>query len=413
MPDRPAPEGPAGARRAPARLPLKPRHIVREGGAEQFDVPAYASRQRIDAFLSKYAPDRSRSEWQRLIDAGAVTLDGRIARPSDRIETGQRIRVEPVASHVTLRPTKIPLAIVYEDPQMIVVNKPPGLVVHPAPGHEEGTLVHALLARYPELRDPTGEQRPGIVHRLDKDTSGLIVIGRTTAAMAHLQAQFRERTAGKRYLLLLLGNLSDEEAAIEAPIGRDRRDRKRMSAQVGGRESRTQFRVLERYGRYTLVDADLQSGRTHQLRVHFQFINHPVAGDRTYGPGTRPPGLRRQFVHAAYLAIRSPHDGVEREFYAPLPPDLLAPIERLRALAGLPSPGGDPLLSSGEISSAAIIAPMPPTPVAASDDTATDGGDGPRRAGGRGPAGAQGSPGYRGGARAGRPNALGGQPAAS
>jgi len=343
----------------PERLPLKPRHFVQPGGSEQLDVPPFAARQRLDAFLAKYSPARSRSEWQRLIDAGSVTVDNRIATSSDRIEAGQRVRVELVASHIALKPARIPLTIVYEDPSMVVVNKPPGMVVHPSPGHEENTLVHALLGRFPELQDPTGEQRPGIVHRLDKDTSGLIVIGRTTAAMAALQTQFRERTAGKRYLLLLIGSLSEEEAAIEAPIGRDRRDRKKMSAQSDGRESRTQFRVLERYGRFTLVDADLQSGRTHQLRVHFQFIGHPVACDRTYGPGTRPPGLKRQFVHAAYLAIRSPHDGVERKFYAPLPPDLLAPIERLRVVSDMPSPAGDPLLASGEFGPDVIVAPTP------------------------------------------------------
>jgi 23S rRNA pseudouridine1911/1915/1917 synthase len=217
---------------------------------------------------------------------------------------------------------------------MIVVNKPPGLVVHPGPGHEDGTLVNALLGLYPDLADPSGEQRPGIVHRLDKDTSGLIVIGRTTPAMAALQAQFKERTARKKYLLLVQGDLSEDEAAIEVPIGRDQRDRKRMAARSGGRESRTQFAVLERYGDFTLVEADLQSGRTHQLRVHFQYINHPVAGDRTYGNVRGPVGLRRQFVHASSMLIRSPHDDRELQFYAPLPADLRSPLERHRAVRG-------------------------------------------------------------------------------
>jgi hypothetical protein len=207
-------------------------------------------------------------------------------------------------------------------------------VVHPAPGHEDGTLVNALLALYPDLDDPSGEHRPGIVHRLDKDTSGLIVIGRTTAAMAALQHQFKERLARKTYLLLVQGDLADEEAAIEVPIGRDQRDRKKMAARSGGRESRTQFQVLERYGDYTLVEADLQSGRTHQLRVHFQFIGHPVAGDRTYGNVRGPAGLRRQFVHASSMRIRSPHDDRELQFYAPLPADLRSPLERHRIVRG-------------------------------------------------------------------------------
>jgi 23S rRNA pseudouridine1911/1915/1917 synthase len=315
-------------------------HIARPNGAEQIVVPGYGSRMRLDAFLARYGEGRSRTEWQRLIEDGAVTLDNRRVRPSDRLAEGQRIQVAPSnvpAMPVTSRPrpaAEITLQILYQDPAMIVVNKPPGLVVHPAPGHEDGTLVNALLAIFPELSDPTGEQRPGIVHRLDKDTSGLIVIGRTTAAMAALQQQFKERSAEKKYLLLVQGDLADAEAAIEVPIGRDQKDRKRMAARSGGRESRTQFVVLERYGDFTLVEADLQSGRTHQLRVHFQFIGHPVAGDRTYGNGRGPTGLRRQFVHASSMRIRSPHDDAERQFYAPLPGDLRSPLERHRIVRG-------------------------------------------------------------------------------
>jgi len=296
-------------------------------------VPPYANHQRLDAFLTRTVGGRSRSEWQRLIGLGAVTVEGRRRRAGDRVESGQRVEVGAVPPHVTPRPAaEIPLTVLYEDPSMIVVDKPPGLVVHPAPGHSEGTLVNALLGRFPELQDPTGEQRPGIVHRLDKDTSGLIVIGRTAPAMAALQEQFRLRTATKRYLLLVLGDLGDEVAAIEVPIGRDRRDRKRMAARAPGRDSRTEFAVLERFGHYTLVEATLRSGRTHQLRVHFQFIGHPVAGDRTYGSGKGPPGLRRQFVHAAYLKLRSPEGVEELEFHTSLPPDLAEPLEALRAL---------------------------------------------------------------------------------
>jgi 23S rRNA pseudouridine1911/1915/1917 synthase len=324
----------------PERLPLKPRSIVRANGAEQIDVPGFAARQRLDAFLAHYGGGRSRSEWVRLIQSGAVTLDNRRVRPSDRVAEGQRVQVVPaVAQAGRARPApapEIPLTIVYQDPAMIVLNKPPGLVVHPAPGHEDGTLVNALLAAFPDLADPSGERRPGIVHRLDKDTSGLIVIGLTTAAMAALQLQFKERSAEKKYLLLVQGDIPEEEAAIEIPIGRDQRDRKRMAASSKGRESRTQFVVLERYGDFSLVEADLQSGRTHQLRVHFQYINHPVAGDKTYGNVRGPLGLRRQFVHAASMRIRSPHDNVERTFYSALPGDLRSPLERLRTIRGFP-----------------------------------------------------------------------------
>ena len=322
----------------PERLPLKPRAFARPNGTEQIVVPAYAAHQRLDAFLAQYGEGRSRTEWSRLIQEGAVTLDGRRVRPSDRIAEGQRVQFSPTSVRpATAQPRPAPeisLTIVYQDPSMIVLNKPPGLVVHPAPGHEDGTLVNALLAVFPDLSDPSGEHRPGIVHRLDKDTSGLIVVGRTTAAMAALQQQFKERSAEKKYLLLVQGDIAEEEAAIEVPIGRDQRDRKRMAARSGGRESRTQFVVLERYGDYSLVEADLQSGRTHQLRVHFQFIGHPIAGDRTYGNVRGPMGLRRQFVHAGSMRIRSPHDDVERQFFAPMPGDLRAPLERLRTLRG-------------------------------------------------------------------------------
>ena len=325
----------------PERLPARPRHLTATNGAELIEVPGYGNRMRLDAFLARYAQGRSRTEWQKLIEDGAVTVDGRRFRAGDRIAEGQRVQVTPpnVPQLQTgpRRPrpaAEITLSILYQDPAMIVVNKPPGLVVHPAPGHEDGTLVNALLAIFPELSDPSGEQRPGIVHRLDKDTSGLIVIGRTTAAMAALQQQFKERSAEKRYLLLVQGDLADAEAAIEVPIGRDQRDRKRMAARSGGRESRTRFTVLERYGDFTLVDAELQSGRTHQLRVHFQYIGHPVAGDRTYGNGRGPAGLRRQFVHASSMRIVSPHDGAERQFYAALPGDLRSPLERHRAIRG-------------------------------------------------------------------------------
>ena len=313
------------------RRPLRPPQTASASGALEVVVPPYAARDRLDAFLTRHVGGRSRSEWERLIERGAVTMNGRIKKPSDRVLAGARVAIEPVAAQVQPRPAaNIPLRVLYEDPAMIVVDKPPGLVVHPAPGHEEGTLVNAVLGHFPELQDPTGTQRPGIVHRLDKDTSGLIVIGRTAAAVAHLQAQFRERTVDKRYVLMVLGDLGEDAAAIDAPIARDRRDRKRMATSHAGRESRTEFRVLERFGRFTLIEADLRSGRTHQLRVHFQFIGHPVAGDRTYGSGKGPPGLRRQFVHAASLRIRSPHDDVERTFEAPLPPDLAEVVDRLR-----------------------------------------------------------------------------------
>jgi 23S rRNA pseudouridine1911/1915/1917 synthase len=207
--------------------------------------------------------------------------------------------------------------------------------VHPAPGHESGTLVHALLARFPELQDPTGQKRPGIVHRLDKDTSGVMVVGKTPEAVAFLQRQMQQGKIHKRYRLLVVGTIQEDEGIIEAPIGRDRVNRQKMAVRADGRTARTEFRVLERLPGFTYVDAGLPSGRTHQLRVHFGYIGHPVAGDRTYGRGRAPGRLERQFVHSHELTLTSPVGKTERTFVAELPPDLVAALAALRELAGI------------------------------------------------------------------------------
>jgi 23S rRNA pseudouridine1911/1915/1917 synthase len=305
------------------------------GGREIVTVPAYVHGERLDAFLTKSVGGRSRSDWQRLVELELIKVNGRSVKPSTRVWPNERVTIDPVAPHATLRPaTEIPLEIVYEDPAMVVVNKPPGLVVHPAPGHETDTLVNALLARYPELQDPTGELRPGIVHRLDKDTSGLIVIGRTVQSVADLQEQMKQRTSVKRYYLLVNGEIHEDEAVIDAPIGRDTRDRQKMSVRADAREAVTRFRVVERFSDYTLVDATLETGRTHQLRVHFAFIGHGIAADGTYGSGRRPTGLHRQFVHAHYLKLVSPSTRETVELDIPLAPDLQAAIDELHRLRG-------------------------------------------------------------------------------
>jgi len=318
--------------RASRRL-LATRHPA-PGGEVVHRVPPYGSGLRLDAYLSRLVGEHSRAEWQRLIDADIVLRNGGPARAADRVEAGDRVTVRGIAQHVLLdADPSIPLDVVYEDPAMIVLDKPAGLVVHPAPGHESGTLVNALLARFPELRDPSGQQRPGIVHRLDKDTSGLLVIGRTLAAVADLQRQMQAGTVVKRYWLLVNGDLVETEGLIDAPIARDPRNRQRMAVRADGRASQTRFRVAERFGAFTVVDAQLHTGRTHQLRVHFAYIGHPVAADRVYGSGKRPPGLERQFVHAYHLTLRSPATGEEVALECPLPPDLAEPLERLRAAA--------------------------------------------------------------------------------
>jgi 23S rRNA pseudouridine1911/1915/1917 synthase len=211
-----------------------------------------------------------------------------------------------------------------------VIDKPAGVVVHPAPGNEHGTLVNGLLARFPELRDEQGELRPGIVHRLDKDTSGLMVVGRTLAATADLQRQMQSRSTEKRYLLLVRDNISEDEGLIDRPIGRDPRNRQRMAVRPEGRGAQTHFWVRERFGDWTLVEALLLTGRTHQLRVHFASIGHAVAGDTTYGRGASVPTLRRQFVHSHLLRLRSPSDKREHTFVSELPEDLADVVARLR-----------------------------------------------------------------------------------
>jgi 23S rRNA pseudouridine1911/1915/1917 synthase len=297
-------------------------------------VPPFAAGDRLDGFLQRHGGEagRSRSEWQRLIGLEAVRLNGQLVKPSQRVAEGDRVEIAALARQLDLPPeAAVPFDVVFADASMIVVNKPAGVVVHPAPGNESGTLVNGLLARFPELRDEEGELRPGIVHRLDKDTSGLMVVGRTLVAVADLQKQMQSRTTEKRYLVLVRGNIGEDEGFVDRPIGRDLRNRQRMAVRADGRAAQTRFWVRERFGEWTLVEAMLLTGRTHQLRVHFASIGHPVAGDATYGPTRQPlPGLGRQFLHSHLLRLNSPQDGVEHTFTAELPPDLSGPLDRLR-----------------------------------------------------------------------------------
>jgi 23S rRNA pseudouridine1911/1915/1917 synthase len=297
-------------------------------------VPSFAAGDRLDGFLLRHGgdPDRSRSEWQRLIEAEVVHVNGVAARPSHRVAAGDQVTIEVIPRGLDLPPEDhVLFEVVYEDPAMIVVNKPAGVVVHPAPGNERGTLVNGLLARFPDLRAEDGsELRPGIVHRLDKDTSGLMVVGRTLAAVADLQRQMQSRTTEKRYLLLVRGAIEEDEGIIDRPIGRDPRNRQRMAVRREGRSAQTHFWVRERLRGWTFVEALLLTGRTHQLRVHFASIGHPVAGDATYGRGAALPGLDRQFLHSYFLRVRSPQDQTEHTFTAPLPADLSASLTRLR-----------------------------------------------------------------------------------
>jgi 23S rRNA pseudouridine1911/1915/1917 synthase len=293
---------------------------------------------RLDRFIADRLPDLSRSYVQQLIEAGRVKVDGFLRRPSFKMTVGEVVVVEvppPVA--VTPEPENIPLAIVYEDDDVIVLDKPAGLVVHPAPGHASGTLVNALLFHVPDL-SINGTNRPGIVHRLDKDTSGLMVVAKTARAQDSLAAQWAARTVRKGYVALVAGVVADDAATIEAPIGRDPNQRQRMAVHPRGRPAVTHFTTRERFATTTLLDLDLETGRTHQIRVHLAFIGHPIVGDAVYGHDRatarrlREPWLARHFLHASALAFRLP-SGREVAFESSLPTELATLVDRERVSA--------------------------------------------------------------------------------
>ena len=276
---------------------------------------------RLDRFLDDRCEDLSRSRLQRLIAEGMVTLEGRPTKAGVRLRKGQSVEVtvpEPVESH--LEPQDIPLSVIYQDEDLAVVDKPAGLVVHPAPGHPDGTLVNALLALCPDLQGIGGTVRPGIVHRLDKDTSGLMVVAKNERAHKHLSAQLKARKFKKLYKALVCGHLASSPATIEADIGRDPGNRKRMAVVDGGKAATTHYEVIGYYEAHTLVEVRLETGRTHQIRVHFAAIGNPIAGDETYG--VKAQGLPRQFLHASMLGFRLPSDDSWVEFNSELPEDL-------------------------------------------------------------------------------------------
>ncbi|MHB1131724.1 MAG: RluA family pseudouridine synthase [Chloroflexota bacterium] len=290
-----------------------------------------AANARLDKYLATLWPDLTRSHWQRLIDEGRVTLDGAVAKSATRLEPDQQLLADlPEVLPPTLVPDDTPLDVVYEDADVLVIDKPAGLVVHPAPGHAAGTLANIVIGRW-EGEEGEETLRPGIVHRLDKDTSGLMVVAKNPMAQANLAQQIGRREMRKQYLLLVHGNLQAERGTIEAPIGRDPRDRKRMAVVGDGRDARTGFQVLEVLEGYTLVEATLETGRTHQIRVHFRAIGHPLIGDPVYGTADVRLPLRRQFLHSHRLGFRLPSTGEWVEFERGLPADLEACLETARA----------------------------------------------------------------------------------
>lgn len=310
---------------------------------ELIELLAGPDQERLDRFLAGQVPDLSRSAAQRLIDEGRVTVNGEPARSSYKVRAGDQVVVLlPGDDGVQeLRPEAIPLHVVYEDDALLVVDKPAGMVVHPAPGHTGGTLANALLAHSPALAGldlPSSEQRPGIVHRLDRDTSGVILLAKTEKVQRALQQQFKDRRVDKAYLALVHGHLQPAWGRIEAPIGRDPQHRQRMAVLPGGREAVTEYHVLEQFawqtgpaaGMYSLVKAEPRTGRTHQIRVHLASVGHAVVGDPVYGRRRTHLPLERQFLHAGHLGFQHPVTGQRLELDTPLPADLAGVLELLR-----------------------------------------------------------------------------------
>ena len=289
---------------------------------------------RLDSYLATRIEGWSRARLQRLIEAEDVLVNGKSAKPSYKLRQNDELDVElttpPTASFV---PEPIPIEIVYEDEALVVVNKPAGLVVHPAAGIHSGTLANALAYHFAQLPDSGAGVRPGIVHRLDRDTSGLLVVAKTEAALEHLSDQFRDRTVFKSYLALVHGRLKTESGKIDQPLARDPSNRTRMAVVRGGRSALSLFRVRQHFDRFTLLDVELKTGRTHQIRVHLAWAKHPVVGDETYGAGrdntiqdarlrAHVRNLGRHFLHAERLAFTHPQTGERVEFKSPLPEEL-------------------------------------------------------------------------------------------
>jgi 23S rRNA pseudouridine1911/1915/1917 synthase len=282
---------------------------------------------RLDKYLTQVLPQFSRAYLQRLIEQGYVLVNGQKTKASQRLTRSDTITVELPPSPGRPLPEPIPLTVVYEDEDIMVVDKPAGLTVHPAPGHPSHTLVNAILAHCPGLTVSNGLMRPGIVHRLDKDTSGLIVVAKNDSAREYLVGQFKSRTVTKRYFVLVKGRLSPEQGIIEAPIGRHPHRKRRMAVVESGKEAITQYQVRKYLDNYTLVEVSPLTGRTHQIRIHLSAIGCPVVGDPTYG--IKSAHLDRQFVHAYRLGFRLPSTKQYQEFTSPLPADLEQTLEHL------------------------------------------------------------------------------------
>lgn len=288
---------------------------------------------RLDAFLAARLPELTRSAAARLIEGGLVTVDGKPAGKSARLTGGETVSVTlPQAEEPEARPQDIPLEVVYEDADVIVVNKPVGMVVHPAPGHPDGTLVNALLHHCAgSLSGIGGQLRPGIVHRIDRDTSGLIIAAKNDAAHTCLAAQLSGHTLARTYECLAVGNFKEDSGTVDAPIGRHRTDRKKMAVVPDGRQAVTHWEVIARYQGVTHLRCRLETGRTHQIRVHLAYIGHPILGDTVYGAKKPVPGLTGQCLHATGLQFLHPSTGEKITLTCPLPEEFTKMLKKLQS----------------------------------------------------------------------------------
>lgn len=298
----------------------------------EWEVDGNTAGERLDKHVAETAPDEiSRSQVQMWIKEGIVRVNGNAVKANYRVTSGDRIELavpEPVSSVII--PENIPLNIVHEDRDLIVINKPRGLVVHPAPGHSSGTLVNALMFHCRDLSGINGELRPGIVHRIDKDTSGLLMAAKNDKAHLSLSAQLKDHSVARKYIAIVHGHLPHNQGTVDAPIGRDPKDRKLFAVNTSsGKNTVTHFRVIERFSDYTVVELQLETGRTHQIRVHMKFIGHPVVGDPVYGR-TKGVTMEGQALHAAVLGFIHPASGEYMRFEASLPEDMNRVLDILR-----------------------------------------------------------------------------------
>lgn len=286
-----------------------------------FNIEQEQAKTRVDVFLTSHCLELSRSYVQKLIEEGMVTVNGHPSKANYKLRVGDEVNIEiPPAEELEVIAENIPLDIYYEDKDVIVINKPRGMVVHPAEGNTSGTLVNALLYHCKDLSGINGVLRPGIVHRLDKDTSGLIMVAKNDQAHHSLAEQLKARTVTRRYQALVHHNIKQEQGTVNAPIGRDPKDRQKMAVtERNSKPAVTHFRVLERFGSYTFIECRLETGRTHQIRVHMTYIGYPLVGDPKYGPSKPHFDLEGQLLHARVLGFQHPSSGEYKEFSAPLP----------------------------------------------------------------------------------------------